>query len=240
MVAQARIFDSVGPVRSTGVLRDCAVVETVSLAITLYRIVGTSAAADDREDLSTLPASDHIRLPSGERRLLEASEILAVLEFVVDREGETILQVSVRRAVFCRSDVCGKGVAPTLITLLGEGAGIGQRLGPGVVCIERQTPGEATLEGGLQAVVVRDTPGREITDVTKIVQRSVKRSRRSVRISDRVERQGLVDVVDRFRQMLADVADIADDEDVGSNLLLKLQIVLLNQGVLEVGRLGYE
>jgi hypothetical protein len=39
----------------------------------------------------------------------------------------------------------------------------------------------------------------------------------------------LVDVVDRFGQMLADVADIADGEDVGAELLLNLKIELLNE-----------
>ena len=123
---------------------------------------------------STLPAGDQIRLPSGEGRLLEAGETPAELEFVVERQGEAVLQVSIRWAVFGRSDVCGKGVAPTLIALLG--ACICQCLRPGVVCIERQTPGEATLEGHLQAVVVRDTPCSEITDATQIGKRSVKRA----------------------------------------------------------------
>ena len=36
--------------------------------------------------------------------------------------------------------------------------------------------------------------------------------------------------------MLADIAYIADDEDVGAELLLKLQIELLDESVLEVSR----
>src|ERR1700733_2428193 len=240
MVTQARIFDCVWPIRSAGVLRDRTVVEAVSFAITLYRIVCTGAAADDREDLSTLPACDQVRLPTGEGHLFEAGELLAVLQLVVELHGEAVLQVSIRRAVFGRADVGGKGITPTLIALLGEGAGIGQSLGPGVVCIKSQPLGEATLEGGLQAVVVRDTFGREITDATQIGKRSVKRARRTCRIGDGVERQGLVDAVDRFRQMLTDVGDIADDEDVGSDLLLNLHIELLNESALEVGRFGYE
>ena len=241
MVAQARIFDSVWPVRPAGVLRDCTVVEAVSFAIAFDGIVGTGAAADDREDLSTLPASDHIRLPSGESELLNAGEFLAELQFVVDREAEAVLDVSVRVAVFVgRTKVGGKRIAPTLIALLGEGAGVSECFGPGVVCIERQTLGEATLEGGLEAVVVRDSLGREITDATQVGKRSVERARRTCRIGDGVEWQGLVDAVDRFRYMLAGVADVANDEDVGPELLFDLHIVLLDECVLEVGRFGYE
>src|SRR5277367_1951707 len=40
--------------------------------------------------------------------------------------------------------------------------------------------------------------------------------------------------------MLTDVAHIADGEDVGSKLLLNLQVELLDECVLEVGRFGYE
>src|SRR5580698_6811971 len=50
----------------------------------------------------------------------------------------------------------------------------------------------------------------------------------------------LVDVVDRLRQMLADVADITDRKDVGSNLLLDLQIVLLDESIFEVGSFGHK
>jgi hypothetical protein len=60
------------------------------------------------------------------------------------------------------------------------------------------------------------------------------------RHGDGVERLRLVDVVDRFRQMLADVADIADGEDVGAELLLNLKIELLNESRPELGCFGYE
>ncbi len=40
--------------------------------------------------------------------------------------------------------------------------------------------------------------------------------------------------------MLASVADVANDEDVGSKLLFDLHVVLLDECVLEVGRFGYE
>src|SRR5271170_1432176 len=96
MMGQARIFDCVWPIRSSGVLRDSTVAEAVRSAIAFDGIVGTGAAADDREDLSTLPSSDHIRLPSGESKLLNTSELLAELQFVVDREAEAVLEVSVR------------------------------------------------------------------------------------------------------------------------------------------------
>ena len=59
-------------------------------------------------------------LPSGEECLLDAGELLAVLQFVVEREGEAVLNVVFRDAVLGRPDVGGKGVAPTLVALLGE------------------------------------------------------------------------------------------------------------------------
>ena len=40
--------------------------------------------------------------------------------------------------------------------------------------------------------------------------------------------------------MLADVADIADGEDVGAELLLNLKIELLNESRPELGCFGYE
>ena len=40
--------------------------------------------------------------------------------------------------------------------------------------------------------------------------------------------------------MLANVADIADGEDVGAELLLNLKIELLNESRSELGCFGYE
>ncbi len=89
--------------------------------------------------------------------LLDAGELLPVLQFVVERESEAVLDVVVRFAVLDLTDLVRIGVAPTLVALLGEAADIAQRLGPGVVRIECQTLGKAALEGGLQSAVVGDT-----------------------------------------------------------------------------------
>jgi hypothetical protein len=124
VVTQARIRNRVRPVCSAGVLRDSTVVEAVSFAIAFDWVVRTGTAADDREDLSTLPASDQIRLPSAESKLLNAGKLPAELQFVVERESKAVLDVGVRIAVFGRPNIGRKRVAPPLIALLGEGAGI--------------------------------------------------------------------------------------------------------------------
>src|SRR6267154_672095 len=60
------------------------------------------------------------------------------------------------------------------------------------------------------------------------------------RVGDGVEGRGLIDAINRFRQMLADVADITDGPYVGSELLLKLQIELLNERRTELGGFCHE
>ena len=100
--------------------------------------------------------------------------------------------------------------------MLREAGDVAQSLAPGVVCIECQSFGKPTLEGCLQTVVVRYALTRDIANVTQIGKLGVEPMYSSYRIgwaayrSQGVERRGLVDVVDRFRQMLADVTAIAD------------------------------
>ena len=144
-------------------MRDGAIVEAEA-----FGTVGADAAVDDGEGLSTLPNRDHIGLPTGEERLLDAGELLAVLQFVVEREGEAVLNVVLRFAVLDLADLVRIRVAPALIALLGEAADVAQRLGPGVVRIKREPLGKAALEGELQATVVGDSFGREIAGVAQV------------------------------------------------------------------------
>src|SRR5258705_222290 len=99
-----------------------------------------------------------------------------------------------------------------------------------------------TREGVWRRFGVGYTATVDVADVTDVREQPVKWTSTADRVrcasywSEGVVRQGLVDVVDRFRQMLANIADIADGEDVGSELLLDLQTVLLDHGVLELRR----
>ena len=87
---------------------------------------------------------------------------------------------------------------------------------------ERQALGKASLEGGLQGVVVRDAFALDIADATQIRKLSAQRACSATGIGDWVEWRGLIDAVDRFWQVLPDVADVAYGEDVGTKLLLNL------------------
>src|ERR1700691_6375367 len=73
-----------------------------------------------------------------------------------------------------------------------------------------------------------------------VTENRVERAIFPIGVGDGVIRQRLVDVVDGFRQMLTDVADIADDEDIGAELLLHLQVELLSETRLEIGSFGYK
>src|ERR1700751_3587960 len=85
-----RISNCVGTILPAAVLRDSAIVEAVRPAVALNRIVGSGAAADDGEGLAALPGSDGVDLPASEESLFDPCELLAVLEFVVQREGEAV------------------------------------------------------------------------------------------------------------------------------------------------------
>src|SRR5579859_2037126 len=100
--------------------------------------------------------------------------------------------------------------------------------------------GKAPLEGGLQRVVVGNTLAVDVAHTAKIRQLRIERTRCRGRIGNRIEWTRLVDVIHRLGQMLADVADVADGEDVGAELLLDLQIELLNERRAELGSLSYE
>src|ERR1700679_1241102 len=109
MVTQARIRNGIWPVSPVGVLRNGTVVVAVRRGgwgrwAAVERIVCAGTTADNREDLSALPTSDQICLPSGEGRLLEAGKLFSVLQFIVEREGEAILEVRVRFAIFDLTD----------------------------------------------------------------------------------------------------------------------------------------
>jgi hypothetical protein len=92
-VTKPRVRNLVGTIVPAAVLRGCSIVEAVGLAITLDGIVDAAARVDDREGLTTLPHSDHVGLPSGERGLLDTGEALSELQFVVQTEREAVLDV---------------------------------------------------------------------------------------------------------------------------------------------------
>jgi hypothetical protein len=76
-----------------------------------FGIVSAKAAVDDGEGFPTLRNRDYIGLPAGEERLLDASELFAVLQFVVEREGEAVLDVVFGLSVLDLADLVGIRVA---------------------------------------------------------------------------------------------------------------------------------
>jgi len=75
---------------------------------------------------------------------------------------------------------------------------------------------------------------------SEVWQLIVERTSRPSGIGYGIERCRLVDVVDGFRQVLADVPYLASRDDVGAPLPFNLQIELLNESRPELGRFGYE
>jgi NADH dehydrogenase len=101
----------------------------------------------DGEGLATLPRSDGIRLPSGQGKPLDASEILLILQFVIERKSETVLDVVFRNAIFNLPDVGWVGIAPALAaTLLRETGNVAQTFAPCVISIECEALREASLK----------------------------------------------------------------------------------------------
>src|SRR5580692_2848049 len=118
LVALPRISDLVGTILSAAILWGCTIIEAVLFAVALDGIVDATASVNDRERFSTLPGSNRIDLPSGERRLFEAGKVLAILQFIVQRESKAVLDVVLRNAVLDLPNPGWIGVAPALVATL--------------------------------------------------------------------------------------------------------------------------
>ena len=93
LVRRSCIADLVWPILPSAVERGRTIVIAVLFAIALDRIIGAAAGFGDRERLATLSDRDRIRLPSREDCLLDTSEALSELQFVIKRERKAILDV---------------------------------------------------------------------------------------------------------------------------------------------------
>src|SRR6202041_2547905 len=87
-VTEPRVHNRVGTIGAAAVLRNRTIAESETV-----RIVCAATRFDDREGLSALPDGDHVAIPSREEGLLDAGELLAILELVVQRECESVLDV---------------------------------------------------------------------------------------------------------------------------------------------------
>src|ERR1700677_2209996 len=87
-VTERRVHNRVGTIGAAAILRNRTIAESETV-----RVVCAATRFDDREGLSALPDGDHIGLPSGEDSLFDAGEFLTVLDFVVERESKTVLDV---------------------------------------------------------------------------------------------------------------------------------------------------
>jgi hypothetical protein len=180
--------------------------------------------------------------------------LLEVLEgqFVVDGKSKAAADVVFRVAVLNLANLSRVGIAPSLIAFLREADDIAQRVSPSVVGVKGKAFGETALEGCLQRVVVGDAFAGQPFDLTNVRQKLLPVStcppsryipaqarrvigRCVVLGSKNLSRRGNVDVVEKLGQMLADVANIANGQDVGSKLLFHLQVELLDHGGFSLG-----
>ena len=136
-VVQPWILDLIWAILASAVERRSSVVVSVLPAVTLSRVVSTTASLGNCERFSALPRSDCIHLPSRQSKALQTGVALTIRKGIVERHSEAVLNVILGDAVFDLANVRWVGITPALAsTLLGETGNVAQTLTPCVVGVE--------------------------------------------------------------------------------------------------------